>query len=293
LIHRFAVFGDIHGRIALMLVLARAWQRHHGVMLDGILQVGDMGAYPDHGRLDRATLKHAQHDADELGYVAFLTETPDAERFLEDDATPTVAFCRGNHEDFDHLAELHEPTAVDPYGKLVFIPDGHVLTWPRADDAAPLRIGAFGGAPPGDGNDDRRAKRASHLGPHFDPAAVARAFKREASLDILMTHAGPEVAAFPQGSPDLTRLAERLTPRAHLFGHHHEVVGPVATPSGLLVGLEHLEFVRGSLRRGSWGILEIDEAARFSRVEVETDPWLHEVSWSTYRDRDGDLGSIG
>ena len=138
MIHRFAVFGDIHGRVALMLVLARAWQRHHGVMLDGILQVGDMGAYPDHGRLDRATLKHAQHDADELGYVAFLTETADAERFLKDDATPMVAFCRGNHEDFDHLAELHEPTAVDPYGKLVFIPDGHVLTWPRADDAAPL-----------------------------------------------------------------------------------------------------------------------------------------------------------
>ena len=57
-----AVFGDIHGRVRLMYELALSWQERTGRRLDGILQVGDFGAFPDPQRLDEATRKHARAD---------------------------------------------------------------------------------------------------------------------------------------------------------------------------------------------------------------------------------------
>jgi len=45
--YHFAVFGDIHGRVALMYTLAFLWENESGIKLSGILQVGDMGAFPN------------------------------------------------------------------------------------------------------------------------------------------------------------------------------------------------------------------------------------------------------
>ncbi|TGO01961.1 hypothetical protein PN36_33090, partial [Candidatus Thiomargarita nelsonii] len=63
--HHFAVFGDIHGRIALMYTLAFLWENESGIKLSGLLQVGDMGAFPNPFKLDDATQKYAQIDPDE------------------------------------------------------------------------------------------------------------------------------------------------------------------------------------------------------------------------------------
>src|SRR5262249_45289764 len=53
----YLVFGDLHGRILPAFRLAQAWAREHGAALDGLLQVGDLGYYPDEGRFDKATRK--------------------------------------------------------------------------------------------------------------------------------------------------------------------------------------------------------------------------------------------
>src|SRR3954464_9562903 len=100
----FAVFGDIHGRIALMITMARLWEQQTGLRLAGILQVGDMGAFPDTARLDDATARMARNDPDELGFASYCVQTEEGERYLGGPSVPVTVFIRGNHEDFDYLA---------------------------------------------------------------------------------------------------------------------------------------------------------------------------------------------
>lgn len=286
---RFAVFGDVHGRVPLMLLLTRAWQHAHDLPLDGILQVGDMGAFPDHTRLDKSTAKYARDDPDELDFAPFVTRSPLSESLLDHPDTPAVAFCRGNHEDFEYLGRYRVPTALDPFNKLWYVPDGQVLRWGEGADR--LRVGAFGGAPPlreqpaGRGRRSRAARRKRQrravvgrwtLAPRFTREAAQDAFADVGGLDVLLTHGGPEDPAFPVGCPELAALVGRSRPRVHLFGHHHATVGPVRAEAGhLLVGLEHLEFLRdGSLRPGSWGVLELGEEARFQFVDARDHPWM-------------------
>ena len=66
----YLVFGDLHGRVLPAFRLAQAWSREHGVALDGLLQVGDLGYFPDPGRFDKATKRHAERDALEDGVQA-------------------------------------------------------------------------------------------------------------------------------------------------------------------------------------------------------------------------------
>jgi hypothetical protein len=46
----YLVFGDLHGRILPAFRLAAAWARDHGCPIDGLLQVGDLGYFPDVSR---------------------------------------------------------------------------------------------------------------------------------------------------------------------------------------------------------------------------------------------------
>lgn len=294
---RFAVFGDVHGRVALMLTLARRWQQHTGLRLDGLLQVGDMGAFPDHHRLDASTLRFARDDPDELGFVDFLGPTPDGEALLAPADSPPIVFCRGNHEDFAYLGAFARPTPLDPWRKLWFLPDGAVLDWETVRPGPPCRIAALGGAAPipapaDRGRTARKARRKAAqrelvlgMGPRFRSEDVDRALRRDpGAVDVLLTHAGPSHPAWDEGSDDLARLARRWRPRAHLFGHHHRVVGPVETDDGLLVGLEHLEFHRDRVRDGSWGILALDGgSARFDWVLGRDHRWLAETTRAGWR----------
>lgn len=290
------MFGDVHGRVALMLTLARRWQQASGCRLDGILQVGDMGAFPDHKRLDDATRKYCAHDPDELGFLPFLSRSAEAEALLAPDTAPPIAFCRGNHEDFAYLEPMREPRALDPYGKLWYIPDRCALDWAQFGGER-FRIAAFGGAAPLDAPTGRgrraravRRKAARHattgMQPRFTPADVEAArHARLGVVDVLLTHSGPMNPSWSGGSPLLARIASWWSPRVHLFGHHHQVVGPISTPHGLLVGLEHLSFgPSGLLRAGAWGILSIDEASvDFRWMEREEVPWLAGASRSQWR----------
>ena len=61
----YLVFGDLHGRVLPAFKLAAAWSRQHGVRADGILQVGDLGYFPETSRLDKATSRFAALPAGE------------------------------------------------------------------------------------------------------------------------------------------------------------------------------------------------------------------------------------
>ena len=66
---RLALFADIHGKFLLPFKLAHHYQQTTGRSIDLIVQCGNMGAFPDKGRMDKATLRHAARDRDELGFM--------------------------------------------------------------------------------------------------------------------------------------------------------------------------------------------------------------------------------
>src|SRR5262249_48893789 len=118
--------------------LAQAWSREHGVALAGLLQVGDLGTFPDPSRFDRATKRHARRDALEAGMqlVARPSEEADAV-FAEEPYPPDLWVTAGNHEDYDWLKRLERRAgreansfSVDAYGKLHCIRDGRVALLP-------------------------------------------------------------------------------------------------------------------------------------------------------------------
>ncbi|GHO42027.1 metallophosphatase family protein [Ktedonospora formicarum] len=64
-----AIFSDLHGRLLLAFQLCRRWQRETGENIDLILQAGDVGAFSDVQRLDKATRRYAEQDPTELGFL--------------------------------------------------------------------------------------------------------------------------------------------------------------------------------------------------------------------------------
>src|SRR5215212_10759108 len=101
----YLVFGDLHGRILPAFKLAVAWQREHGTAVAGLLQVGDLGYFPDPQRLDKATLRHARDDPLELGSQLVAEPSREADEIFFGPESPPEGlwFTAGNHEDFDLL----------------------------------------------------------------------------------------------------------------------------------------------------------------------------------------------
>ena len=67
-----------------------------------------MGAYPTIENLDKATIKHAQYDRDELGFHDdFTKENAEIKSFL-DQLNINMICVRGNHEDHDFLDNLEK-----------------------------------------------------------------------------------------------------------------------------------------------------------------------------------------
>src|SRR6059058_4166240 len=100
----YLIFGDLHGRVLPAFALAVAWQREHGERLAGLLQVGDLGWFPDITRLDKATKRHAERDPLELGaqQVAVPSRLADT-IFAEPEIPAALWFTAGNHEDHELL----------------------------------------------------------------------------------------------------------------------------------------------------------------------------------------------
>ena len=289
----FAVFGDIHGRIVLMYTLAILCQQQLGIELDGLLQVGDMGAFPDLSKLDKATKKHAEQDTDELGFQQFCVATPESEFYLQHPQAPPTYFVRGNHEDFDYLGKFTKPSSIDPWEKIWFIPDSQTVEVGAANQS--VKIAAFGGIAPRQEQQPRgklgrekyrKAQKISNSEPRFfSEQSIEKIVADLQGTDILMTHAGPQSPDLPTGSILLEHLVQQLQPRVHLFGHHHQVIDRQNGINNLSIGLEHLEFDRhGKLKYGSWGILSISLASlSFYFMSSDIFPLLDKIDRTNYR----------
>ncbi len=98
-------------------------------------RVGDFGYFPDHTRLDKATIRHAAADPMELGVQLVTAHSRPADEVFHGEEVPPEGlwFTAGNHEDFEALAERgreSEPRdasfPVDAYRRVHCIRDGIV-----------------------------------------------------------------------------------------------------------------------------------------------------------------------
>jgi hypothetical protein len=249
----YLVFGDLHGRILPAFRLALAYQRERGVPLDGLLQVGDLGYFPDPGRLDAATIRHAARDPLELGAALVASPSEEADAVLLGERVPDLWFTAGNHEDFEELAEMatrltatDEVFPVDAYQKVQCIQDGAVVELPGG-----LRVGAIWGI-----DDEAPGARRSAVG----RAAIQRRSVTRLSgqrFDVLLSHDSPLGAIrADSGSEALRGLLQEARPALAFFGHYSRKGAAVPSPG--LTRLYHLGGLelREHAEAGSVGLLQ-------------------------------------
>lgn len=286
-----AVLGDLHGHFTLAYRVLARWQREHGQPLDLILQVGDLGAYPPPFRLDKATKRFAEHDPDELGFAAYYQGEPEAEAILGPDAPDEqridapMVFIKGNHEDFEFLAEhaADEPVAVDPFEKIHYLASGARFTFERRGHS--LTIGALGGIADGLGGPGR-----SEISPHYTTSEVRR-LRKGGPLDVLLSHEpalGSAGCVHPRfegaGSREVLELLRELSPAHHFCGHYHERGQALDVPgSSHSHILNAVNFLRPSrLNPGCIGILRWSgrEPVGFEFLDP---PWLKQYTRHNFR----------
>jgi hypothetical protein len=280
----YLVFGDLHGRILPAFRLALAWQREHEVRLDALLQVGDLGYFPDLSRLDKATKRHAELDILELGAQDVVAPSRDADNlFAEEELSANMWFIAGNHEDYDALHERQSAAGpgndfpVDHYHRIHCIRDGAVAVLPGG-----LRVGGLWGI-------DDEAPRARSSAPR-----IARIRQRSAThlsaetFDVLLTHESPRDAMMIDcGSSAISAIISLAQPGFSFFGHYHNE-GRIAACDFRRTRVFHLQGMQlhgegHSAEDRSVGVLRWDGTA--GTFEYLSPEWLRTFTRHNWRHR--------
>jgi hypothetical protein len=253
----YLVFGDLHGRILPAFRLAQAWSRDHSVRVTGLLQVGDLGFFPDPSNLDKATRRHAERDPLELGASLVTTRNAQATAILEAEDVPEgLWFTQGNHEDYAALDECEraggsraDAFAVDAYARVFCVRDGRVATLPGG-----LRVAALWGIDSQAPAARRRLPARAYLRPRQANALAAAAF------DVLLTHDSPRDAVRPgSGSTEIDAVINLARPAFAFFGHYggtgRRVQGDFGDTQVYHLGGCELRGPGGSAEDGSVGVL--------------------------------------
>jgi hypothetical protein len=265
--------GDVHGRVFHALAAVITWQIVAGRPFDLLIQVGDLGAYPDPSRMDAATQRYLALDPAEADFSRLLeADGPRAEhlRRLRTWLARPVHFIRGNHEDFSWLRHLPldattRTAAVDPFDLFHYVPDGTALRF------GSLRVAFLGGIETSDAAaaeaiDDRAYQTLLHLG--------------SGQVDVLVTHDAPYGVSRGyfdrvQGSRLINALVEQLRPTVHVAGHL-TLIGPLQRGDTTFLCLEGLvasPLWEPSARGLQPGCLAVLDTA-LGDLWAAADPWL-------------------
>lgn len=213
-----AVFGDLHGNILLAFQCCLRWQQETGQQLDLILQVGDLGVFPDQTRLDSATRRHSERDPAVLGFLQGFTMPQTEVVATLDRLRCNLLFVRGNHEDHVWLDAREQQTKsccfpVDIYWRLWCLKTGVPYTFHRRDETITiLGIGRIG-----------RPASSEKAKPHYIQPYEQQRLEQlsDTPVDILLTHDAPRDRIYPgSGSLEIEQALLRHQPRYHFFGHY-------------------------------------------------------------------------
>jgi hypothetical protein len=278
----YLVFGDLHGRILPAFRLAQAWSREHGVSLAGLLQVGDLGEFPDSSHFDGATRRRAGKDSIEGGARLVARPSEEADAVFADASGPEAMwFTAGNHEDYALLKRRERGAgrganhfAVDAYGKVRCIRDGHVAELPGG-----LRVGALWGI------DDRAPRARERIPPGGRISRRGTNALSAARFDVLLAHESPRDAVLADnGSEGIGAVIRCARPAFAFFGHYHRTGRRVEGDFGAtrVYHLGHLE-LRSRAEEGSVGVLTWDGGAGdFAYLDPA---WLRTVTRNNWKHR--------
>ena len=278
---RIALFADIHGKFLLPFKLADRYQQETGEQIDLILQCGDLGAFPSLNNLDKATIRHARNDRDELGFAdQFVTRDPTIATYLENLNLDMICI-RGNHEDHDFLDELEAASdatrfSIDAYQRVWVCKTGMLQTVQVRDEMLCFAgIGRVG---------DRKGRNDKKFIQDYERKALKKLIKSKVDLDVLITHDKADKLEPGYGMPEISQLLDELIVHYHFYGHTGEPYKQETAANGITqsVKIKELEFEESAaLPACSMVILEKHGPAKFNLKVVPqkiTNP-LNKYSW--------------
>lgn len=233
---RVGLLGDLHGHITLGLDILSKWERMAGIKLDAILQVGDLGVFDEHTRLDQTTLELSQKDADELGFEKYLRQSDEADRFFGRSAVfsgTNLYFIAGNHDD---PRVLNSGGQISHYDNLRYLPNGEAVSITKGDSC--IVVGA--------------------LGENWKQGDMKKLLTKRP--DVLLTHQPPVSELNPQGSVEVGQFISDTKIKHTFFGHIHDGAPQYSLPFKGHYGLSEVRKKKGQISAGSAGFLEIDPA---------------------------------
>lgn len=253
---KIALFSDIHGKILLPFKLVDLYQKETGNTIDFILQCGDMGAYPNIENLDKATIKHAQYDRDELGFHDDFTKTNQEIKAFLDQLNINMICVRGNHEDHDFLDNLEKENSqnslfpIDIYGRVLVCKSGlpqkleaqnEVLTF--------VGIGRIG---------DRKGRTEKRFIQDYERKEIKKLLKTKDPFDILITHDKDGSGHQGYGMTEIREALDNVIFHYHFYGHTGEPFKQETDSNGITqsIKIKELEFNEtGILEKGCMLIL--------------------------------------
>lgn len=322
LVMNIAIFADVHGRALLCFLLCARWQQDTGQRIDLILQTGDLGTFPDHTRLDRATRQWGERDPSEVAFRADFTERHASVAAVLAQTTCPLVYVRGNHEDHQSLdarerrsSPAEAPTfPVDIYERIWCLKTGHlyhhVEAGPGATSAVELRvlgIGRIGPRGRTEHPDLPNTRRPVYLQPE-ERTQLARWWQPHsyAAVDVLLTHDAPPGLLAPDpastaatgrarrgdegGLPEIGTTLTHVHPAYYFFGHYGGPAQHVSAPQFRQTEIHKLADLNWDfadpdrpLRAGCMGILRWDGRAQPHHFALVHAPWLRAYTATSWR----------
>jgi predicted phosphodiesterase len=260
---RIALFSDIHGEILLPFKLVDLYQKETGEKVDLILQCGDLGAYPDPKNFDKATMKHAQSDRDELGFAEdFMIDKAEMREFL-DRLNIDMICVRGNHEDHEYLDQLEKEHSdepcfpIDVYKRVFIVKSGVPQKFEKGSETLSFAgVGRIG---------DRKGRSNSRYIQDYERKAIQALSRSKEDFDVLISHDKRSMGPDDYGTAEVGTLLDKVIFPYHFYGHTGEDFKVELDSNGITKSckIKELEYEQnGVLPASSMVILEKDEAGK-------------------------------
>lgn len=280
---KIALFSDLHGKLLLPFKLVDLYQQETGKKIDAILQCGDMGCYPNLDNLDKATLKHAKKDRDELGFHDyFVKEVPKVNRFLSQLNVDMIC-VRGNHEDHDYLDQLEQEASaplfpIDVYKRVFVCKTGHKQVLQVGDETLSfVGVGRIG---------DRKGRTNDRFIQPYEKKCIQQLIKQNNEVfDVLITHDKDADSERGYGMQEINNLLDEVIFKYHFYGHTGEPYQEQMHENGITtsIKIKEAEFNRsGILEEGAMMILEKNNSSiTVEAVDQKITNKLTKFNWNT------------
>lgn len=199
--------GDCFGEIRRMYDAVLDLEASLGVQADWVLQVGNLGVWPDPKRADRATKRGGAGDFASL----YLSDSP-APR-------PTV-FISGKHDDHRWMNERYQLCQMELCPNLSWLVNGYQTTIGR--DEEKLRVLGLGKVfSPSSYTNSKRGNPSKRFS-HYTLNEVQRACA-QGPVDLMITHEAPhgaKLGRYMSEAEGIAKVCFATRPKLLVHGHY-------------------------------------------------------------------------